>query len=77
MVGYEVSYRWRDELSTNRGINWQKTAQDKVKWRNGEEAFLLQWSEIGRTDSRGFLNHQVLISQRAKIDRNCKSIVVA
>ena len=28
-----------------RSIAWQQTAQDKVKWRIGEEAFLLQWNE--------------------------------
>ena len=39
--------RWRDELRTYNGIAWQQTAQDRVKWKIGEEAFLLQWSEIG------------------------------
>ena len=33
--------RWRDELRIYRGIAWQQTAQDRVKWRHGEEAFLL------------------------------------
>ena len=28
------------------GNAWQQTALDTVRWRVGEEAFLLQWSEI-------------------------------
>ena len=39
--------KWRDELSTYWVIAWQQTAQNRVRWRLGEEAFLLQWSETG------------------------------
>ena len=37
--------RWRDKLSTYRSIALQQTAQDRMRRRIGEEAFLLQWSK--------------------------------
>ena len=42
------NWTWRVELSAN--IAWQQTAHNIEKWRNGEEDFLLQWSEIGSTE---------------------------
>ncbi len=45
--GGDKNRRWRDELRTYRVIAGQQAAQDRVKWRNGEEAFLVKWSEIG------------------------------
>ena len=39
--------RWRDELTTHGGIAWQRVARDRSEWSIGEEAFVLQWKEIG------------------------------
>ena len=39
--------RWTDELRKQAGITWQREAQDRLRWKNDEEAFLQQWSEIG------------------------------
>ena len=39
--------RWIDEIREYGGITWTRTAQDRAKWKIDEEAFLLQWSEIG------------------------------
>ena len=41
------SRRWRDDLTAQNGIVWQRIAQDRSKWKIGEEAFLLQCSEVG------------------------------
>ena len=40
------------ERYVHRGIAWQRTAQDRVQWRTGGKAFLLQWSKIGQTERR-------------------------
>jgi len=41
------SRRWTDELREFAGVTWQRRAQDRLKWKIDEEAFLLQWSDIG------------------------------
>ena len=41
------SRRWMDDIKEYGGVTWMRTAQDRVDWKIGEEAFLLQWSEIG------------------------------
>ena len=39
--------RWLDDIKEYGKVTWKRTAQDRVKWKIDEEAFLLQWSEIG------------------------------
>ena len=42
------SRRWTDELREHAGVTWQRKAQNRHRWKTDEEAFLLQWSEIGQ-----------------------------
>ena len=42
------SRRWSDELRDHAGVTWQmKAHQNRLRWKIDEEAFLLQWREIG------------------------------
>ena len=41
------SRRWSDELKEHAGVTWQRKAQNRLRWKIDEEAFLLQWREIG------------------------------
>ena len=42
------SRRWIDEIRGYHGVTWMREAsRDRTRWKNDEEAFLLQWSEIG------------------------------
>ena len=41
------SRRWMDEIKGSQGIVWMRSACDRKKWKNDEEAFLQQWREIG------------------------------
>ena len=38
--------RWRDELDAFLE-DWPTTAQDREKWKEGGEAFALQWDKTG------------------------------
>lgn len=41
------SRQWTDELREHAGVTWQRKAQNRHWWKMYDEAFLLQWSEIG------------------------------
>ena len=41
------SRRWIDDIREYGSVTWKRTAQDRSRWKNDEEAFLQQWREIG------------------------------
>ena len=38
---------WMDNIEEYGSVTWKRTAQDRVESKADEEAFLLQWNEIG------------------------------
>ena len=41
------SRRWMDDIKEFGGVTWMRLAQDRRRWNGDEEAFLLQWRDIG------------------------------
>ena len=40
------SRRWMDDIRGSQGVTWMRAARDRTRWKNDEEAFLMQWSKI-------------------------------
>ena len=39
--------RWRDEIVKTAGATWNRKAENRVLWRQMEEAFIQQWIDNG------------------------------
>jgi hypothetical protein len=46
--------RWSDDLRRTAGRSWMRVAEDRARWREFGEAYVQQWTVMGRYDDDSY-----------------------